>query len=348
MNESMNKLFLAGDVGGTKTDIALFAACDNVLDKKPLCTSRFRSGDYDSLEEMVNGFITDLPEMLSLRLPKDLLAAAFGVAGPVKENSAQVTNLPWHIDAKRVARICGIPKIVLCNDLEVLALSVPYLDEHEKSVIWQGEYRQDGGDIAVVAPGTGLGVAFGVKCGDTYRAIASEGGHTSFAPVNELEIELLRYMLLRYDHVSFEKVCSGLFFNNICAFIRDVKGVPEPKWLLEELQTASDKNAVYFQAAIDEKAELCVQALQIFLSILSTKVGDVMVTLLPSRGVFLGGGLSVRLLPYLKKSSFMQSVLRRGRFSSLCETIPVSVITAEQPSLYGSALFAMQSLAPKL
>ncbi len=340
----MGKLLLAGDLGGTKTDIALFAICDNAIDKKPLYTVRFRSGDYNSLEQMVNGFIAGLPDDLSLRLQKDLLVAGFGVAGPVKGNSARVTNLPWRIDTRRVARICGIPKAVVCNDLEALALSVPHLDETEKSVIWQGEDKQEG-DIAVVAPGTGLGVAFLVWCGDTYRVVASEGGHTSFAPGNELEIELLRYMLTRYDHVSFEKVCSGLFFSDICLFFRDIKGLNEPVWLLEELEKATDKNAVYFQAAIHGKAELCVHALQIFLSILSTKVGDVMVTFIPSAGVFLGGGLSSRLLPYLKEPSFMQSVLRKGRFSSLCETIPVSVIMAEQPSLYGAALYAMRSLS---
>ncbi len=343
MNKNMDRLVLAGDLGGTKTDIALFTAGDNAVERKPLYTVRFRSGDYDSLEAMVMDFITGLPDDLSLYLQKNLLVAGFGVAGPVTGNSAQVTNLPWHIDANRVEKICHIPRAVLCNDLEALALSIPHLVEKEKSVIWQGD-SQRRGDMAVVAPGTGLGVASLVWCGEAYRAIASEGGHTSFAPRNELEIELLRYMFIRYDHVSFEKVCSGLCFKDICAFVRDVKGLREPPWLLEELEQAGDKNAVYFKAAISEKAEVCEHALQIFLSILSTKLGDVMVTFIPSGGVFLGGGLSSKLLPYFEKPEFMQSVHRRGRFSSLCEKIPVSVITGQQPSLYGAALYAIKSL----
>jgi glucokinase len=326
-------MLLAGDVGGTKTNLALFSNENGW--HEPVDEATFPSGDYPSLEALVQKYLAQQKDAVE--------HASFGVAGPVMDGQASITNLPWKMDEKDLQDALHIPSVRLLNDLDATAHAVPYLDERDLSTINKGQAEAKGA-MAVIAPGTGLGEAFLTWNGSTYQTHSSEGGHADFAPTNPFELDLLRYMLERFPHVSYERICSGKGFPNIYAFLKDAGHAVEPPWLAVELANAPDKTPVIMQAALDKDTpcEIAAATLNTFVSVLGAEAGNMALKVLATGGVYLGGGIPPRILPYLSGERFMQSFRNKGRLGKLLTTIPVHVILNPKIALLGAALHGFE------
>jgi glucokinase len=324
-------MILAGDIGGTKTVLALFADHEPI-GSGPLQEARYPSTEYDSLEAVIEEFLEQTGAVPS--------CGCFGVAGPVYRQTSQITNLPWKIDARSIGERFGIDRVTLVNDLESIATAVPHLDSEDLHTLNHGE-PMPRGNIAVVAPGTGLGTAFLVWTGEGYKALASEGGHTSFSPRSARQAELLDYLQSRYHHVSFERICSGKHLPNIYDFLLDNGGYDEPNWLTTELTQTGDRTPVIVQAALAGKAEICTATLDLFVATLGTAISNMAITILPQGGIYLGGGIPPRILERLEQPDFIEAVAHRGRFRDLSLKWPVHVILTPRIALYGAALSAV-------
>ncbi|MCK5232527.1 MAG: glucokinase [Desulfobulbaceae bacterium] len=322
--------FLAGDIGGTKTTLALFSKGADL--NEPVARTTLLSRNYSGLEAMVDEFLC--------RTDFDVKEACFGVAGPVVSGHAGISNLPWVIDEKRLVEVFGFSCVRLVNDLMAIANSIPLLGPNDLITLNQGDEVEEGA-VAVIAPGTGLGEAFLVWDGERYRAFASEGGHTDFAPINDLESELLGFMKSRFDHVSYERLCSGIGFPNIYAFLRENGYGDEPAWLTGRLADADDPVPIIVDAALDDEnpCVLCKTALNTFVSILGSEAGNLALKTLSLGGLYLAGGISPRILPALKTDLFMKAFTRKGRMSDLLGNMPVHVILNPDAPLIGAAAF---------
>lgn len=325
-------LLLAGDIGGTKTHLAIFSTETDL--REPLAEEKFSSINYDGLEPIVDEFL----KQSGMRPQR----ASFGVAGPVVEGVATITNLPWVIRRETLARTFGFSKVYLLNDLVAIANAIPLLQPDELYTLNAGD-AVDEGAIAVVAPGTGLGEAYLTWDGVHYRPFASEGGHVDFAPTTEMELDMLRYLRTRYRHVSYERVCSGKGLPNIYDFLKDSNFAPEPDWLAQALAATQDRTPVIIGAATDNEnpCELAATALKMFVSILGTEAGNMALKVLASGGVYLGGGIPPRILPSLSDGVFMEAFLRKGRFSEFLNQVPVYVILYPKVALLGAAGYGL-------
>lgn len=322
-------MLLAGDIGGTKTHLAIFSPEKGA--HEAIVEQLFPSGQFANLETIVQAF------MAEVNLPVE--RAVFGVAGPVSGGQATITNLPWVIRQSRLQEVLQVEAITLLNDLQAIAYAVPHLQPEELHTLNDGDVEPHG-PIAVLAPGTGLGQAYLTWDGSHYRAFASEGGHADFAPTDELEMSLLRYMLRLYDHVSYEKVCSGLGIRNLYFFLKNTGYAPEPPWLAKQLVEGSDPTPLIVGAALNHEqqpCELAVAALRLFVSILGAEAGNLGLKLMASGGIYLGGGIPRRILPWLEHKYFMQSFLHKGRFSTVLIRFPVHVILNKNAALLGLA-----------
>jgi glucokinase len=264
--------------------------------------------------------------------------ATFGVAGPVVGGRATITNLSWVIDEAELQLALNLSTVRLLNDLEAIGYGVPFLEPEDLHTLNEGQ-AVPGGAIAVIAPGTGLGEAFLTWDGTRYRSHATEGGHAGFAPTNDRQVGLLRYLLDRFDHVSYERVCSGMGLPNIYAYLKDSGYAEEPPWLARELAAADDPTPVIVNAALDSKrpCELCVATLNVFVSILGAEAGNLALKVLATGGVYVGGGIPPRILSTLERGPFMESFRSKGRFSDLMSRMPVHVILNPKVALLGAA-----------
>lgn len=323
-------MILAGDVGGTKTRLALFSIEEGP--RKPTAETTYPSSRYAGLEMIAKEFLA--------KSKKPVEQAIIGVAGPVVSGQATVTNLPWRIDEDLLSQSLGIPSVHLLNDLEAIAYAIPFLTTADVHTL--NEVKPDPeGSIAIVAPGTGLGEAYLTWDGHHYRAFASEGGHTDFAPVNDLQIGLLRYLQERGMHVSYERVCSGKGIPNIYDYLRDKDYAAEPVWLSDKLVVADDRTPVIVNAALDleKPCELCRSTLEIFISILGAEAGNFALKILADGGVYLAGGIPPRILPALTQGQFMAAFLNKGRLSTILEKMPVHIIVNPNVAILGSACY---------
>ena len=329
-------MLLAGDIGGTKTNLAIFCMKDGV--RTPLKEATLPSARYASLAELIQDFLADSCFVIE--------RACFGVPGPVRGGKAKVTNLPWLLDVEQLQKALNIPHICLLNDLTAMAHGVPLLESDDLATLNMGE-SMDHETMAVIAPGTGLGEAVLNWDGAQYQAYPSEGGHADFAPTNELEIGLLRSLLQRYDHVSYEQVCSGIGLPHIYAYLKELQQFTEQAWVSKKLSEVQDGNPVIFQAALqqDEPSPLSVATLKVFASILGAEAGNMALKVMATGGVFLGGGIPPRILPFLQDGLFMQAFLNKGRFTSLLSHVPVHVILNPKVALLGAAYHGF-TLAP--
>ncbi len=330
-------MLLAGDIGGTKTNLALYSR--GTARQLPYLEATFPSGPYPSLAAIVEQFLSDV------KLPEPIERATFGVAGPVVNRRATATNLPWIIEESRLEHALHIPTVRLLNDLEAIANAVPLLGPADVSTLNQGSAVPHGA-IAVIAPGTGLGEAFLTWDGSRYQAHTSEGGHVDFAPTNEVEIELLRYLLPRYKHISFERVCSGMGIPNIYVFLKESGRAHEPARLAELLAGADDPTPIIFNSALraDDPADISIATLNIFVSILGAETGNLALKVLATGGVYLGGGIPPRILSLLEKGQFMQAYLHKGRFADLLSDVPIHVILNPKVALLGAASAGLADL----
>jgi len=324
-------MLLAGDIGGTKTKLAIFSPESGP--RVPLAEATFPSARYASLEALVQEF------MVKVNYTVD--RASFGVAGPVVEGRATITNLPWIMDEVQLQTALNIPSVHLLNDLEAIAHAITILEPSELHVLHEGQ-AVPSGNIAVIAPGTGLGEAFLTWNGSTYQTQKSEGGHADFAPTNELEIGLLRYLLHRFDHVSYERVCSGKGIPNIYAYLAEHGYPDELPELHEQLADAEDQTPLIVNAALDGTSRRCIDTLNVFVSILGSEAGNLALKVLATGGIYLGGGIPPRILPLLEHGQFLQAFRRKGRFVKLLEDMPVHVILNPTVALFGAASHGME------
>ncbi len=326
-------MLLAGDIGATKTNLAVFSP--EAGPRAPLVEATFPSARYPSLEALVREFLA------RVSLPVD--RASFGVAGPVLAGHATITNLPWVMDEKELQAALNLSSVRLLNDLDAIAHGVPFLEPADLYTLNEGQ-PAPGGAIAVIAPGTGLGEGFLTWDGSRYRAHPSEGGHTDFGPTNLFEMALLRYLQGQFGHVSYERVCSGRGLPNIYAYLKDSGYADEPPWLTEQLAAADDPTPVIVNAALDEerRCELCVATLNAFVSILGAEAGNLTLKVLATGGVYLAGGIPPRILPALEHEQFLEAFRNKGRFSDLLARIPVYVVMNPHVALLGAACHGLE------
>ncbi|HUK26298.1 MAG TPA: glucokinase [Terriglobales bacterium] len=318
-------MILAGDIGGTHARLAYFELNNGHFSL--ISASVFPSREYSGLDEIVARFVSDA------KIRPD--EACFGVAGPVRNGRVETSNLPWIVEARRLAAELKIQEARLINDLEASAWGVGELTA--KDVVALNQVKGDlCANQAVIAAGTGLGEAGMFWDGARHHVVACEGGHCDFAPRNELEVELFRYLMGRFGHVSYERIVSGPGLVNVFHFLRDSGRGTEAKWLREQMQEG-DPAAAISRAAMEGKCPLCEQALDLFVSVYGAEAGNLALKTLSTGGMYLGGGIAPKLLSKLTGPLFMQAFVSKGRLQPLLESMPVKVITNDQIALLGAA-----------
>jgi glucokinase len=326
-------MLIAGDIGGTKTDLAIYS--NESGPRAPLAQTEVRSADYASLQAIVAEFLSKVDLSVDV--------ASFAVAGPVIAGHVKTTNLPWVMDEATLAQDLKLRAAHLMNDLEAVARSVPVLQAADLITLNRGEPVVTG-PIAVIAPGTGLGESFLTWNGSRYLAHGSEGGHSDFAPTDERQIYLLKYLLQRFDHVGVERVCSGIGVPNIYEYLRDEEQISERPDVAAAIASAKDRTKAIIGAATDpdNPSALCRATVDMLVSILASEAGNLFLKVFATGGVYLAGGIALHVLSALQDPRFMQTFARKGRFKALMERVPVHVITA-RAALVGAATYGLES-----
>jgi len=320
-------MILAGDVGGTKVHLALYDFTDGRLQHTR--DEKFPAKEYSGLEEIVKEFLGS----------DTVTAACFGVPGPVRDGRLRLTNLPWTLDSRELAAGLGVSHVFLINDLEANGYGIAELTSQQIYTLSEGDSNQVG-NRALIAAGTGLGEGYLVWNGRMHVPYPSEGGHTDYAPRNEDEIDLLRFLKQKYNgRISFERVVSGMGLTNIYEFLRDVRGIEEPVWLAEKIAATADPNSVITEMGLSAKAEICAKALDMFISAYGAEAGNLALKVLSVGGLYVGGGIAPRILEKLKDGTFMKAFTDKGRLSQLLINMPVRVILDSRAALLGAAAY---------
>jgi glucokinase len=320
-------MILAGDVGGTKVNLALYDFVDGNL--KHARDKQYSAKEYSGLEEIVKEFIVS----------EKVTAACFGVPGPVRDGRLRLTNLPWTLDSRELAFGLKIDYIFLINDLQANGYGIAELSADQIYTLSEGDPRQMG-NRALISAGTGLGESFMIWDGRDYVPYPSEGGHADYAPRNEDEIDLLRFLKQKYNgRISAERVVSGQGLTNCYEFLREVRGMEEPAWLAQRI-ASQDPNVVITEVAMAAKSEICEKALDMFVSAYGAEAGNLALKILSVGGLYVGGGIAPRILEKLKDGTFMKAFTDKGRLSQLLVNTPVRVILESKTALMGAAAYA--------
>lgn len=328
MNSVTNQRVFAGDVGGTKTRLAIFDVAGVQL--TAVAEKSYPSQSHASLRKIISQFLAEFPEPVEV--------ACFGVAGPVRNNTSNATNLPWHISATEIAERFDFKRVALLNDLEANAWGIASLSAEDFHVLNEG-IADPQGNAAIIAAGTGLGEAGMCFDGQGWRPFATEGGHTSFSPSSEQEIDLLMFLKNQYQHVSWERVLAGPGLVRVYEFLRNYHQCDVPLWLLEQMQQG-DPAAAISLAAQQRKDDICEEALELFVHLYGAEAGNLALKIMATAGLYIGGGIAPKILDWLKTGAFMDAFLSKGRMRPLLEKMPVKVILNDKTALYGPALFA--------
>ena len=325
---------LAGDIGGTKTNLAFYAFDGEQL---MLQTKRqYASRDYGDFSDVVNDFVTSLEGT-----PVD--AACFGIAGPVIGGRCRTTNLPWEIGTPELQQQLATLHVRLLNDLEATAYGMLYLNDDEFADLNPGAQAQSG-NRAVIAAGTGLGEAMLYDDGEGFLPVGSEGGHCDFAPADAAQIPLLQWLLERFpDHVSYERILSGPGVYTLYEYLRDSGFAPEPVFM-QNLPESSDRSAMVSKGALEEKDPLCTETLRLFAAVYGAEAGNLALKSMATGGVYIGGGIAPKILPLLQAGTFMESFKAKGRFEGLLSAMPVRIALNQETALLGAAHFAKDRL----
>ncbi|HEV2421923.1 MAG TPA: glucokinase [Candidatus Acidoferrales bacterium] len=318
-------MILAGDVGGTNTRLAFFDLRNGQLEK--ISERTYPSREHASLDDIVADFVG----AQKIRAA----AAGIGIAGPVHDGVSHATNLPWIVDARRLGQRVDIPSVSLLNDLEANGYGIATLAPGDFAVLQEGAAGA-AGNAVIISPGTGLGEGVLYWDGKQHWPLPSEGGHASFAPEDELQDDLLKYLRTQFGHVSWERLVSGPGLFNIFKFLRDTGNETEPAWLTQEL-AGKDPARVISKAALEGKSPLCEKALDLFVALLASECGNMALKVLATGGVYMGGGIPPKILPKLKTVLFLKAFANKGRFRTVLEAMPVRVILNEYTALRGAA-----------
>ena len=321
-------MILAGDIGGTNTRLGLFE--DEGERIRPVVIKTYPSKEHDSLDDIAIQFTKEL------RISFD--KACFAIAGPVTEGHVATTNLAWLVDAERLAKSLGLPKIGLLNDLEAIGYGLTELSGKDLATLNEGT-GATGGNMGIIAAGTGLGQAICYWDGEKHHPFASEGGHSDFAPRNQLEVELLTYLLTKFDRVSYERILSGSGLFEIYKFHHHIHRGQEPPELTEVIHQQAHPAPVV-RAALENRSEVCTNALDLFVSIYGAEAGNLALKVMARGGIYLGGGIAPRIIQKLQEPIFMSAFTAKGRMRPLLEAMPVRVILNDKTGLLGAAKYA--------
>jgi len=327
-------MIVAGDIGGTKCNLALFDLKNK--DLVPVFEKTYRSAKYRGLEETVEVFLNEKPVSANR---KGISGYSLGIAGPIVKGKVKTPNLPWEISLDSLRQFLKSDSVALLNDLEATGYGVLVLNPEELVVLNEG-LADPSGNIALIAAGTGLGEALIVQTRQGPIPIPSEGGHTDFAPRNQQEIDLLKYLLKKYGRVSYERVLSGPGLLNIYEFMRDSSWEPDPPWFQSEVREIGDPTAVISNAAMDDRCSICSRALDLFVSLYGAETGNLALTLKAIGGVFICGGIAPKILPRLKDGNFIKAFKAKGRLEKLLSNMPVKVVLNPKTALLGAADYA--------
>jgi glucokinase len=329
-------MILAGDVGGTKVHLALYDFASGNL--HAIRDKKFPAHEFGSLDAVVNAFLSG-DENTPPTNRQDILAACFGLPGPVREGRLKLTNLPWTLDVRDLSKSLMIQHVFLINDLEANGYGIPELAPEMIFTLHAGEANVEG-HRGLVSAGTGLGEALLIWDGKKHIPVPSEGGHCDFAARSNREIALLEHLrgTLR-GRVSFERVVSGLGIKNIYKFLKDVEKLDEPRWLHDRM-AAEDPNAVIGECAEDGTSSICFETMKTFASAYGAEAGNVALKVLATGGIYLGGGIAPKILKTMQNGFFIQAFLDKGRLSPLLQSIPVRIILDDTCALLGAAAFA--------
>jgi len=319
-------VIVAGDIGGTNARLATFEvqAGRLLLTREMVYPSR----SAPDLETIVRRFVQEVRPSAT--------GVALGVAGPVKNGRTETPNLPWVVDSGRLADILSVPRVTLLNDLKANAYGLRHLGPTDFAILQAGA-KDAVGNQAILSAGTGLGAAGLYWDGERHRPFATEGGHADFAPRNRLESDLMENIAREKGRVSTERILSGSGLVRIYRFLRDRSGVPEPAALTERMRKG-DAAAVVSRTALDQSDPVCVQAMDLFVTAYGAEAGNVALRMLATGGVFLGGGIAPKILPWLQREAlFLKAFLDKGRMRPLLQAIPVLVVLNDRAALWGAA-----------
>jgi glucokinase len=320
---------LAGDVGGTKTNIALYKIENGELTIQK--EKRYASKDYPSLENIIHDFSGDA-------LPDRICAA---VAGPVIKGKSKLTNLSWTLDSEALSASLQRP-VVFINDLEATAYGLAGLKENERAVIAPGDPAAEG-NIAIIAPGTGLGEAGLYWDGQAYHPFATEGGHSDFAPRTEMDIELFRYLQQQFGHVSWERVVSGMGIKTLYHFCTEARKEKVPDWLVQRMQK-EDPAAVISEAAMKREDPVCAEVMDLFVRFLATEASSLVMKMMATGGLYLAGGIPPKILPLLQNENWEKNFDNNGRMHDLSERVPVYAVLNDKMALLGAAYYGAYNM----
>jgi glucokinase len=325
-----NGVILAGDIGGTKTNLGIFVRGKRRPILKAIET--YSSREAPNLEIIIGRFFE--------RHSVSIESACLGIAGPVVNGKCKTTNLPWAVSETRIKELFAWKTVRLINDLTATALAVPLLNRTELFPLNRAKLLK-GRNIGLLAPGTGLGEALIIHQKGHYTTVSSEGGHADFSPNNRDEIRLWHYLHKRFGHVSIERVLSGPGIFNIYSWLKHSGQYKEPAWLAGKMRKG-DPAGVITEAAMNNNSPLCAKTLNMFVSIFGAVAGNLALTGMTAGGVFLGGGIPPKILNLIRNDIFMNAFTDKGRFKDFMKRIPVRVILNDKAALMGAAHCALE------
>jgi glucokinase len=324
-------MILAGDIGATRTRLAAFQTEGNKLEL--VVQKTYKSQQHGGLQEIISAFVKT--EGIPVH------SACFGVAGPVRGGKSKISNLPWTIDSQELAAQLRLGSVGLINDLEAYAYGIDALESKDFVTLSEGLGEDAEGNRVVIAARTGLGVAGLFWDGFRHHPFPCEGGHADFAPKNDLEAELAQYLRKKHDHVSCERILSGPGLKNIYDFLRDAGKAEEPAWLQKQMSEAPDPPALISRLALEKKAAICDQALNIFVGVYGSETGNCALNFMATGGVFIGGNIAAKIVPRMQDPVFMNSFLNKGRMRTLLADMPVKIVLNDDAGIIGAAQYTL-------
>ena len=326
-------IILAGDIGATKTHLGVYRAADGGLTR--MCDHIYPTQEFPSLEAVLSDFIKE---------HEQIAVACLGVPGPVIGGSAHTTNIRWEIHEQSLSSVLHGATTRLVNDLAATAYGMRHLEPSEVVELHKGEELHQAANIAVIAAGTGLGEAGLIAARTGWIAVASEGGHCDFAPRGAEQVALLKFLEHEFGHASYERVVSGPGLHNLYRFLLEYLPQPEPEWLKKRM-VAGDASAVISEVALAGQDPRCVHALELFTDIYGAEAANLALKFLAFGGLYIGGGIAPKILPFLQRGGFMRSFLNKGRLNAFLERMPVRISLNEETALLGAAHLAASMTA---